>query len=279
MKITVLAENTALNDDFQAVHGLSLYIEANNRKILFDLGPDDTFLQNAKTMNIPITEVDTVIISHGHNDHGGGLEEFLKHNDHARIYIHEKAFEPHYSSGKFIGLDPKYKTHPQVVLVNQDTWIDENMLLFCENIEQTPGFVSMANQVLTKEENHRQVQDDFAHEQYLLLKEGEKTILITGCSHRGIPAIVKRAKEVLNSGFQPDSEPDINVCIGGFHLCRPRLQQNEPREFVEKTALAIQPEPTRFYTCHCTGKEPYIWMKDILGDQLEALHAGSVLNL
>jgi mRNA degradation ribonuclease J1/J2 len=72
MIIKTLVENTALSKNFGSEHGLSLYIEANSHKILFDVGASELFLENAKKLNVDISEVDYLIISHGHYDHGGG---------------------------------------------------------------------------------------------------------------------------------------------------------------------------------------------------------------
>lgn len=70
MKITALVENKA-KYGLKGKHGLSLYIETENHKILFDLGPDNTLFNNARIKGIDLSEIDTVIISHGHMDHGG----------------------------------------------------------------------------------------------------------------------------------------------------------------------------------------------------------------
>lgn len=97
MKIVTLVENTTEREDLQSKHGLCLYIETERHKILFDLGPDDTFLHNAKVCGVDIKAVDTVIISHGHSDHGGGLGAFLQVNHTANVYVHPEAFLPHYN--------------------------------------------------------------------------------------------------------------------------------------------------------------------------------------
>jgi len=97
MIIKTLVENTALSKNFGSEHGLSLYIEANSRKILFDVGASELFLENAKKLNVDICEVDYLIISHGHYDHGGGLRAFLRENTKAEIFLHRLAFEKYYA--------------------------------------------------------------------------------------------------------------------------------------------------------------------------------------
>ena len=97
MRIYTLMEDTACAPDFVCEHGLSFYIEANGQKLLFDMGQTDLFLKNAAALGADLSAVDTAFVSHGHYDHGGGLAAFLKVNDHAPVYVHEKAFEPHFS--------------------------------------------------------------------------------------------------------------------------------------------------------------------------------------
>ena len=70
MKIVMLVENTVKDTKLKSKFGLSIYIETSKHKILLDLGPDDTYLHNARKMSIDLTEVDTVVLSHGHFDHG-----------------------------------------------------------------------------------------------------------------------------------------------------------------------------------------------------------------
>jgi len=91
-----LVENTAISSEYGCKHGLCIYIETPNHKILFDLGPNKLFVENALKMNVDISDIDTVIISHGHKDHGGALKYFLEQNKKAKIYIRKEAFEPHY---------------------------------------------------------------------------------------------------------------------------------------------------------------------------------------
>ena len=82
MKITALVENTS-DCGLKAVHGLSFYIETRLHRLLFDLGPDGTLFHNAARLGIDLAAVDTVVLSHGHYDHGGALKRFLALNSSA----------------------------------------------------------------------------------------------------------------------------------------------------------------------------------------------------
>ena len=78
MRVIALVENTSISKDYKSKHGLCLYIETKKHKLLFDLGSNSLFLGNAVKLNVDITDIDSVIISHGHNDHGGALKYFLE---------------------------------------------------------------------------------------------------------------------------------------------------------------------------------------------------------
>lgn len=73
MKIVTLLENTACRPGLRAARGLSLYVETRRHRILFDMGPDPQFLDNARELGIDLSTVDVAVLSHGHSDHGGGL--------------------------------------------------------------------------------------------------------------------------------------------------------------------------------------------------------------
>ena len=92
MKIVTLMENGRIDDRLKSAHGLSIYIEHKDHKILFDLGPNNNYIKNAEILGIDLTKVDIVIISHGHFDHGRGLKKFMKINSLAKIYLSEEAF-------------------------------------------------------------------------------------------------------------------------------------------------------------------------------------------
>ena len=109
MRITVLVEDTYGSPSLGSEHGFSLYIETRGKNILFDMGESRLFLENAEKLGLDIRDIDLAVISHGHYDHGGGLGVFLKENNKAMVYIHNKAFDGHYSikAGKIteIGLN------------------------------------------------------------------------------------------------------------------------------------------------------------------------------
>ncbi len=246
MKIVSLVENTS-HCELKGTHGLSLYIETRKHRILFDLGPDQTLFHNAEKRNIDIAQVDTVILSHGHMDHGGALGDFLRLNTKAKVYVQRRAFEPHYSKVLFfkapVGIDRELRTHPQVVLADGDYEIDDELRLF--TVSDTSQCRSTANDVLYDQDG----KDGFAHEQNLIITE-EQSVLIMGCGHTGVVNIMNKAE-----AYRP------KVCIGGFHLMNPVARKSVSPALLDEIAERLSAyRDTTFYTCHCTGKTAFQYL-------------------
>ena len=253
MKITALTENTSINENIGAEHGLSLYIETDGHKILFDMGQTDMFERNAKTLCIDLSEVDIAVLSHGHYDHGGGLARFLEINKKSPVYVNEYAFEQHYNgTQKYIGLDISLKNNSRLIFTSDVYKINDSMTLFsCNENRKSYDLGSFGLNMI---QDGKFMPDDFRHEQYLLINENGKNVLISGCSHKGIMNITE--------WFKPD------VLIGGFHFSKLALDKT-----LENYAETLDKYNTNFYTCHCTGMEQYVFMKKYMS-RLEYLSAG-----
>ncbi len=254
MKIVTLIENTA-PEGLTAEHGLSLYLETRDHKILFDTGATGAFADNAKKLGVDLSQVDMAVVSHGHYDHGGGLPRFLEENAAARIYLNQQAFAPHFNAnGKDIGLDPSLQASPRIVLLEADTELAPGISL--RTIPLPPEDPAGMQRV----EKGIPMPEDFRHEQYLLVEEEGKKILVSGCSHKGIRSIVK--------WFQPD------VLIGGFHFMK-----IQDRAILESAAQELSRYNTVYYTGHCTGESQYAVLKAIMGERLHYLTTGTVMEV
>lgn len=245
MKITALVENTTNDKNFSCEHGLSLYVETKNHKILFDTGQSSLFYENAKKLNIDLRDVDICILSHGHYDHGGGLSTFLSVNKKADVYMNENCFMDYYNGEKYIGLDKLLRDNPRIIKTSDEFIIDSEFSLFtCNNNSKNYELGSFG---LSKKTGEKLVDDDFLHEHYLLINEDGNKVLISGCSHKGILNI--------KDWF------DAKTVIGGFHfsklLCDNTLA--DYAKILEKTGIT-------FYTCHCTGVEQYEYMKHYMNN-------------
>ena len=256
MRIVSLVENTAVNDNIGSEHGLSLYIETNGHKILFDMGQTDLFLQNAEKLGIDLSLVDIAILSHGHYDHGGGLSEFLKVNKKAPVYISQYAFEPyHHGNAKYIGIDTGLRENNRIIITEEITKIAEGLTLYHCNDKVRK--YDMGSFGLTVKKEGEYVPDLFLHEQYLFVEENGRRVLFSGCSHKGILNIA--------GWFEAD------ILVGGFHFSKLPLD-----ETLKNYADCLNQFPTDFYTCHCTGMEQFAFMKQYM-KRLFYLSAGQIL--
>ncbi len=263
MKIKTLIENTAACPGLCTEAGLGMYVEALGKKILFDTGASGDFVTNAQQMGVDLEAVDLVVISHGHDDHGGGLKRFLEVNHTAPVYINEHAFRSFFTGDKRdISLAADLKGHPQVILTGDRLELGEGLELFtCNGLERKHKMSHFGLTTLSKGEY---IPDDFRHEQYLLITEGEKKVLFSDCSHKGILNIMEWVK--------------CDVLLGGFHFMRLALE-GEDREYLENAAKMLMGYPTTYYTCHCTGLKQYAVLKEIMGEQLQYTASGHEIEI
>lgn len=268
MKVITLIENTTLSDKYRKKHGLSLYIETKNHKILFDLGPNKTFLENAKKLSVDIEEVDTLIISHGHIDHCGALEIFLRENKTATIYVQKSIFDEYFT--KILGIPFKVGVSAPSKL-DRFKFIDkclriDNELLLLSDIKGRE-LISLSNKALYKKINNKLVKDDFIHEQSLIICEDDKYILIGGCAHKGIINIQNSAENILGK--------KIHYVISGFHLFNPVIKKYEEEKLIQELGDRLDKNNTKYFTCHCTGDKAFKILKNRMGNKIDYLSTGS----
>ena len=273
MRIINLIENTEGSTGCAYAHGLSFYVETKKHKLLMDLGPSEETLKNAKKLGIDLTQVDTVILSHGHYDHSGGIMAFSKIDPEAVIYMQESAGGEYYaddgkSAGderyRYIGIDKDIMKLPQIRTVQGDYRIDDELELFA--VKERTHKLPFTNKRLLVRENGGYVQDDFRHEHYLVISDEDRKILISGCAHNGILSILDAYKEKY--GSYP------SAVISGFHLMKKVNYTDEELGEVADIGKELKEYPTIFYTCHCTGETAYEMMKLSMGEQIRYVHSG-----
>lgn len=282
MKIITLVENTVANPDCISEHGLCLYIETKKHKLLLDTGASDALLHNAKVLGIDLSQVDTVILSHGHYDHSGGILAFAALNPKAKIYMQRSALEDYYHGDRYIGIDKRIADLPELQLLNGDFTIDDELSLFTNITGRR--FWPQSNMGLTKRiplgsETKSQVscpyelqQDQFDHEQCLILTLEEGNILLSGCAHNGILNLLERYEQLYSA--MP------TLVISGFHMMKKDGEYTaEETTVIRETASELSRyKNTLFYTGHCTGLPAFDLMKPILGNRLQELHTGTVIR-
>lgn len=276
MIITTLVENHLLNDDLKSRHGLSLLIQLDNGPtVLFDAGPDDAVLYNMSVLNHPPEEIDFIIISHGHLDHGGGLKSVLGRNSKAQVYLHDKCKDKFFSAKagemRLISFYDESLPEERMDFVSQDKEIHPQLQIFVGF--ESSGFYPTGNQSLYRQKDDTILPDDFVHEIVLLIREEDNNVLITGCSHSGIGNIIRSV--LKRSGLKK-----IEHVVGGFHLTTPASKGCEHPEKVQQVVNELNQFPdTRFYTGHCTGKEQIALLCSCLTPDLFEINTGSVLAI
>ncbi len=258
MKIVCLLENTSRIAEIESEHGLSLYIDTGTRKILFDMGQSSLFYDNAIKLGVDLAQVDIAVLSHGHNDHGGGLATFLKVNSRAQIYVSDSAFAPHYNAkGDYIGLDVSLQNNSRFIYVDNKMKIDTGLTVF--NCNDLLPIVPINNCGHTAARDGCRVDEDYSHEQYLLIEEGEKRVLFSGCSHKGIINIMEWIKP--------------SHLIGGFHFSKFPLDSS-----LDNLTKRLSSYNAEYYTCHCTGTAQFEFMKPYI-NSLNYLACGEEIIL
>ena len=274
MRIINIIENTAGKNDCIPEHGLCFYVETKKHKILVDTRASGLLVENADQLGIDLADVDTVVITHGHYDHGGGILSFVDLNDTATIYISEHAFQKFYSTSRgrrprYIGLSRKVKDLPQLeILEDGVTKIDDELTIFSDIGDRYEN--PQTNSTLFIKDGGELVEDDFAHEQCLVVSTEGKKILFSGCAHHGIQNIMDKYVSIFKS--------DPDAVISGFHTARDRGYSKEDIKEIRNIAKDLTEYESVFYTGHCTGVEPFEEMQKILKDKIKYVHCGDEIK-
>ena len=264
MRITSLVENTSANSACQPEFGLSLLIEANGRRVLFDSGQTGLLVQNADALQVDLATVDTAVLSHGHFDHANGFPAFFERNSDAPLYVHEgynaECFK---GDSEYIGVTPSLVGNGRLRVVAGrvdlgdgfviDDFADQPML---HPLKPSPLNVCCEGVIKP---------DTFAHEHYLIVTEGDTRVLFSGCSHRGIENIASWGRAY-----------NITHLVGGFHL-----KDTDPSD--EEALVAVGEEllehPMDYTTCHCTGLEQYAVLERVMKGRVGYLATGASIEL
>lgn len=268
-RLTVIVDNIP-KGDMEGEWGLSIMVEHNGVKILADAGSSDLFLNNAEKLGLNIADVDYATLSHAHYDHANGMPVFFKENSEAKFYLRESAAENCYFKKFFIS---RYIGLPQGVtteFVDRIEYVSGDYKL-CEGVylipHKTAGLERIGKKAnMYQKTNMGWVPDNFSHEQSLVLETEKGLVIINCCSHGGAVNIINEVRATFPGKH-------VHALIGGFHLA---LTPSKEVAAIAKELKSVGID----YICtgHCTKERAYGILKETLGDSLEQLHVGKVME-
>lgn len=253
MKLTVLVDNNTLIDHyFTGEPAVSYFIEADGKRILYDVGYSDAFIKNAQKLRIDLRNLDYLVISHGHLDHMWGLDPLLRMYSEASIegleinkptlIIHPKTFNfrPRTwlgGSGSLIS-EERISQYFTIQRIEEPLWLTDTLVCLPQ-IPKSNDF-ELKTPFSKVRVNGQDIDDYMEDEIAVAYKSKDGLIVSNSCSHRGVCNTIEYAKKVC----QEDHIADV-IC--GFHL------QNPDEQVLEGTVqYFVENSPTTLHPCHCT---------------------------
>lgn len=275
--LVVLSDNQSKSENLHSEHGLCVFLDAGNHRLLLDTGASDHFIDNAEQLGIDLKTVDFVFVSHGHRDHLGGLAAFLELNSKAKVIVSpwvpgRRFYSTRSGNPRDISCDFNWESiQHRCLYIDRPTQLNEDLLTF--PCECRTNALPKANQSLYREGSTGLVPDDFDHE--LSLSIGSESILLyTGCAHHGLLNILQ--------SFEDQTHEKPAFVLGGFHLLDSQSDQvfETEKEIKQMGAVLKADFPdTLFMTGHCTGVQASKTLSEQLGKQLEFFHTGFQAHL
>lgn len=271
MKIRILTENTVYRRGLFGEHGLSLLIEANGKKILFDTGQSDVYIKNAKKLKEDLSDLDGIVLSHGHYDHCGGMEFFPQMEQCPPLYVREGAFQDkcHCKAGKYeiIGIDWQQEDYPGEIIETGNRYDLGDGFTLIGNIGYETDFEPMPDGFFIVLDGMDAIPDLMSDEQLLVVETEKGLSLFMGCSHMGVINCIKRVQKEF-----PGKR--IHSILAGMHL------KAVPKSRIERTIEELQKMDFDYLIpVHCTGLSAIVQMKQALGDRCLLAEAGKKFEL
>lgn len=248
-QITVLVENTANRQGLLAEHGLALWIERGEQRILFDTGQGMALVHNARELGVDLSTADAVVLSHGHYDHTGGLLAALPSFRQATVYVHLAAFRERFSrasDGRVrpvgaeiesldwltarVGLIVPTRSHP--VEIGEGFWLTGQIPR--QNDFEDTGGAFFLDGACTQP-------DPIVDDQAIYAHTPAGVVVLLGCAHAGVVNTLDYVRALTG-------EDRIHAVVGGMHL----LNADEHR--LEQTVRRLRElDVQRIGLAHCTG--------------------------
>jgi 7,8-dihydropterin-6-yl-methyl-4-(beta-D-ribofuranosyl)aminobenzene 5'-phosphate synthase len=273
-KITTLCENNIGHgsQNLMGEHGLSFYVEADNRHILFDTGQNLAIANNAGVLGIDLGRVDTVVLSHGHYDHSSGLKSLLGCNRDFTLHAHPDAFDPKLRRAgdkhKYIGIPLDRNTLEQKGIKIQ---LDKEPSLIAPGITTT-GEIALKNDFEAVEADfYLKKGDDYpadtlADDRALILDTQKGLVVLLGCSHRGVVNTLDHVTQVAGRNT-------IHAIMGGLHLGK-ASDEKLARIVDHLRAFGLE----QIGLGHCTGPKAFVALSNAFKERVFLNTVGNVIE-
>lgn len=278
MQITVLIENTA-PQGLACEPGLALSVRLGSHHYLVDTGLTGAFADNAAVLDVSLADVEAVFLSHGHNDHSGGLDRFFALNDRAPVWCTETALRPSRmripggwsADGMPPGLYERHADRFRLIRQAQSPAPGVHLLP-----HTSPGLAAIGQRVgqFVQHDDGSWQADDFSQEMTIVLEEAGEMTILSPCSHAGMI-------NILNEVTAAFPARPIRAFIGGLHMATGdsgcAYSQAEIQAMADRARAC---DVRSLVIGHCTGALGYARMAQAFGpDAVGPLATGTVIDL
>lgn len=256
LQITVLADNYVASPNLLAEHGLSILIEAGDRRILFDTGQGKVLRRNADELGIRLSALDAVVLSHGHYDHTGGLAAVMREGVPLAIFLHPLALQAKYARSdqpphRYIGI-PEVARQALRSVQDRVVWTESATEIipgvWCTGEIPRVPHNSTSETKFCVDADCREP-DRLADDQALFVETRHGLVVITGCAHAGLANTLDYITAM--TGYD-----EVFAVVGGFHLSQATHAQ------LEASAHAISTRNVRILgPSHCTGLQAHSYLR------------------
>jgi len=274
LKISILCDDTVASGEYFSEHGSSILIELENgRRWLMDTGTTDVFLMNAHRMGIALDDLAGIVISHGHDDHTGGLAFCSRLKGTPPVYGHPCIWQKQYEVRKgepvrILGMPYMARRYASPVFrpLDRTTKLDADLYFFTD-IPREPGSYAPVENKFFNEDGTGPC--PIADDSTLAVRTPRGLVVLFGCAHAGYVNILKAVRKEF-----PDDR--LLAVVGGLHLGN--AGQEVLAEAIAYTD-SVKAEGFTFHGGHCTGVKTLERFREAFGDAaFRPLGAGRVIG-